>query len=143
MSTLAERPTDCTLDPSAGKKHVVLNNNVKVQLSWNICTSIVKDIVFELAQIQDVPQSSNAVLKEAARLVSELELKIKEPLSPFAGNVASAIKQRSIQQPEYQFGANIPVSDAELEVNGWDGVMVTLKSSAQQTQINVHYWANP
>jgi hypothetical protein len=102
---------------------------------------LAKDIVFEWPREQGFPETPVIALIEAARLVQEWENATGEKVCPFTGDLPKSLKDRAGHGNPYVFGEDIPVSDYGFP--GWDGAWVTLGSTAQRTQLAVHYWANP
>lgn len=134
---------DCTLNPTEGVTDVRLDQNVNVRKTWSSCHSMMTRLTFEWPLEIGSPETPDAALAEGARLTSKWQEKTGESLSPFVGNVVTALENRLTVDPSYRFFESIPVSDDALEVTGWDGVWIELSSTKKAVQLTVHYWANP
>jgi hypothetical protein len=141
VGALAE--SDCTLNPTEGTRRMKIDENIVARITWSSCHSMVKRIDFEWPAEIGFPDTPNVALSRAARLVSKWQEQTKESISPFAGSVVTALEDRATHDPPYRFRENIPVSDDELDVAGWDGVWIELSSTTKVVQLTVHYWANP
>jgi hypothetical protein len=140
MPLMPGQQTACTLEPTEGARQARLSNNVTAKMTWSTCTSIVKDVIFEWPSARGIPTTPRTALERAAVLIREWERITRLEVSPF-GDLAKALESRAARPPVYEFGENIPVAD--IGVDGWDGVWVTLSSAIPRPQLTVHYWANP
>lgn len=136
----ARSQQDCTLEPRRGSKQSALSNGVSGAMTWNACTALVHEFVFEWPRKRGFPTPQEA-LKRAASLLREWRRVTKIGLSPFA-DLATAIDKRAAQSAPYVCGESFAVTDVPA-VPDWDGAWISLSSTAHKTKLTIHYWANP
>lgn len=131
---------DCTLEPRRGSRQSALSNGVTGTMTWNACTDLVHEFVFEWPRKRGFATPQEA-LKRAAALLREWRRVTKIDLSPFA-DLATAIDKRAAQSAPYVFGESFAVTDIPA-VPDWDGVWISLSPAAHKTKLTIHYWAKP